>query len=462
MKWSNAAGDNAGQVLVSHTGHRLSRAVAFQFTLDPTGAQAQDFFRCAGAARFAFNHHVASVKTNLTCRAHQRAMGMPAEAMTPSLSWSVQSRINEFNAWKNGNHPRSQTNDDGTRGLAWRTEVPADVFECASVDAARALGNYSASAKGARAGVRVGFPRFKARAKTAPSFRLRSKSKPGRSAPVRFTDAKHLRLAKLGEVRVLEHTRQVRRMLDCGRFHVHSVTVTLKGGRWIASVVGVAAELHHQHRRRSHESRPKPHRQVGADFGVKSLVVAADSDGNEVRVWEGVNALRTAQAQLRRANKTLSRTKPGSTGRAKATARLQKLHARIARTRRHLAHDITTWLVTHCDRVVVEDLNVAGMSRLRTLARAIADAGLGDLRRLLEYKAGWYGVELVVADRWFASSKTCSGCGHVKETLLLSERVYRCEACDLELDRDLNAAVNLARWPERPAATGSPPLPAAA
>lgn len=195
---------------------------------------------------------------------------------------------------------------------------------------------------------------------------------------------------------------------------------------------------------------------------MKSLVVAADSDGAEVKVWEGVNALRTAQAQLRRANKTLARTKPGSVGRAKVIARLQKLHARVARIRRHLAHDITTWLVANCDRIVVEDLNVAGMSRLRTLARAIADAGLGDLRRLLEYKAGWYGVELVVADRWFASSKTCSGCGHVKETLLLSERTYRCGHCGLKVDRDLNAAINLARWPERSATTGSPPPPAAA
>lgn len=462
MKWSNATGDNTDRVLVSHTGHRLSRAVAFQFTLDATRSQAQDFFRCAGAARFAFNHHIASVKANLICRAHQRAIGMPAEAMTPSLSWSVQSRINEFNAWKNGRHPLSPTNENDSRGLSWRAEVPADVFECASVDAARALGNYSSSANGARAGVRVGFPRFKARGKTAPSFRLRSKSKPGATAPVRFTDAKHLRLGKLGPVRVHGNTRRVRGMLEGGRFHIHSVTVTLKGGRWVASVAGVAAEVHHQHRRRSHPNRPKKHRQVGADFGIKSLVVAADSDGNEVRVWEGVNALRTAQVKLRRANKTLSRTKPGSVGRAKAVARLQRFHARIARLRRHLAHDITTWLVTNCDRLVVEDLNVAGMGRLRTLARAIADAGLGDLRRRLEYKAEWYGVELVVAGRWFPSSKTCSSCGEVKDTLALCERTYHCEACGLEFDRDLNAAVNLARWPDRHADTGPPPVPAAA
>lgn len=213
-----------------------------------------------------------------------------------------------------------------------------------------------------------------------------------------------------------------------------------------------------------HVSRPKPNRQVGVDLGIKSLAVVADSNGNEVKVWEGVNALRNAQHKLRRANKTLSRTKPRSAGRAKAIARLGKLHSRIARIRRHLAHDITTWLVANCDRIVIEDLNVANMSRLRTLARSVADAGLGDFRRLLEYKAEWYGVELVVADRWFASSKTCSNpdCGNVLEALALSERTYRCEACGLELDRDLNAGINLARWPDRPDATKSPPSRAAA
>jgi hypothetical protein len=131
---------------------------------------------------------------------------------------------------------------------------------------------------------------------------------------VRFTDPKHLRVGKLGPVRVMENTRQVRRMLEAGRFHVHSVTVTRKGGRWVATVAGVAAQLHHQHRRRYHPSRPKSHRQVGADFGIKSLVIAADFDGNEVRVWEGVNALRTALWALVRATSTALRAMPAATG----------------------------------------------------------------------------------------------------------------------------------------------------
>jgi putative transposase len=132
--------------------------------------------------------------------------------------------------------------------------------------------------------------------------------------------------------------------------------------------------------------------------------------------------------------------------------------------RRHLVHDITSWLVSNCDRLVIEDLNVTGMMRLRALAKALSDAGFGDVRRLFTYKASWYGCDLVVADRWFASSKTCSTCGHVKDTLSLSERMYHCDMCGLVLDRDVNAAVNLARWGltetvlEALAPTESPPL----
>ena len=93
--------------------------------------------------------------------------------------------------------------------------------------------------------------------------------------------------------------------------------------------------------------------------------------------------------------------------------------------------------------IVLEDLNVSGMSKNRHLALSIGDAGFGELRRQLTYKSEWNGVELVIADRWFPSSKTCSNCGSVKETLSLSERVYACENCGVSIDRDENSALNL-------------------
>ncbi|MFG1950506.1 RNA-guided endonuclease TnpB family protein [Micromonospora sp. NPDC048830] len=128
----------------------------------------------------------------------------------------------------------------------------------------------------------------------------------------------------------------------------------------------------------------------------------------------------------------------------RARARLARAHARVANLRRDGLHKLTTRLAREHGTIAVEDLNVSGMLTNRRLARHIADAGFAELRRQLAYKAGWNGGRLIVADRWFPSSKTCSGCGTVRTKLALAERTYTCATCGLVLDRDLNAARNLA------------------
>jgi IS605 OrfB family transposase len=122
------------------------------------------------------------------------------------------------------------------------------------------------------------------------------------------------------------------------------------------------------------------------------------------------------------------------------------MHARIAHLRGNLLHNITTELARGYTSVTIEDLNVAGMLQLRALARHVSDAAFGQFRRQLGYKAAWYGTEVVVADRWFPSSKTCSGCGTINASLTPSDRVYDCGACGLVIDQDVNAEVNLARY----------------
>jgi putative transposase len=117
-------------------------------------------------------------------------------------------------------------------------------------------------------------------------------------------------------------------------------------------------------------------------------------------------------------------------------------------------HKLTTGLATRHGIVVVEQLNLAGMVRNRRLARALSDTGMAELRRQLGYKATWYGCRLLVADPFFPSSKTCSGCGWVKAKLTLAERIFRCEACGLRIDRDLNAARNLAKLVQDVARSG--------
>jgi putative transposase len=445
--------------LVSHTGVPLTRATTFRFTLEPTREQHQLLLAHAGAFRLAFNHQIGRVKANLDQRAAERSYGISEANLTPALSWSKVSFINHMNAWKDGRAPGSRVKvlDDGTvvRGLPWRAEVSADVFETASVNAAQALKNWTDSRNGTRAGKTAGFPRFKSRHKTAPAFRLRAKYKEGAAPAVRPTGARSMRFPKLGELRVHEHTGRLAKMLDRGRFHAYAASFRFERGRWVVSVTGVAAEFHHQRRNTEHRHQPR----VGVDLGVKTLAVVADENGRLLQAWEGVKALQDAQARLKLASQAYSRTKKGSNGRAKAARRLGKMHARVAAVRKHLLHQITTELARSYASVTVEDLNAAGMLGLRSLARHVSDAAFGEFRRQLNYKTAWYGTELIVADRWFPSSKTCSGCGGIDPDLTLADRTYACTGCGLVIDRDLNAAVNLARYAEPP--TASPPLSAA-
>jgi putative transposase len=289
-----------------------------------------------------------------------------------------------------------------------------------------------------------------------PSFRLRNRTKPGQpptSQPIHFTNPSHLRLPKFRAIKLFGPTRKIRRMIDAGRFHVYSATLTERAGRWIVSLTGVAAELH-----RAERSRASRHAiPVGVDRGIKSLAVAADANGVPFESFEGVKPLREAQQKLKAANQALARTTPGSKGRQRARARLAKTRRKVANTRRHWVHQASKALVTRSQVLVLEDLNVAGMVRNRRLAKSVSDAAMGELSRQILYKAKWHGVEVRVADRFFPSSKKCSGCGEVKSELNLSDRTYSCGVCDLVMDRDLNAAINLARWrPKGPTAGATP------
>ena len=138
-----------------------------------------------------------------------------------------------------------------------------------------------------------------------------------------------------------------------------------------------------------------------------------------------------------------SRKQPGSARRRRAAGRLGRLHARIAAVRADALHKATSALAARYATVVVEDLNVTGMISNKKLARAVSDQGFGTARRMLAYKTQRHGGTLVVADRWYPSSKTCSDCGSVKAKLTLKDRVFACDACGHTEDRDVNAARNL-------------------
>ena len=179
---------------------------------------------------------------------------------------------------------------------------------------------------------------------------------------------------------------------------------------------------------------------IGVDFGIKTLATLSTGE-----VVQGTKSYQKSAAKLSRMQ-LLNRHKViGSNNGKKAQRALAKLHKKIAKIRSDSLHKLTTILAKNHGVIVIEDLNVSGMMANHKLAASIADMGFFEFRRQLTYKCQLYGSKLVVVDRWFPSSKTCSNCGIKKETLSLGERVFECSHCGFKIDRDLNAAINLSK-----------------
>ena len=234
-------------------------------------------------------------------------------------------------------------------------------------------------------------------------------------------DGKRIKLPVVGWVRMREAVRFTGKL--------KRVTVSREADRWFASIMVETDDI---------KPVEQPKEAVGVDLGVTTL--ATLSDGDPV---PGPKAHKALLDRLRRTSRSLSRKRKGSANRRKAKAKLARLHSRIAAVRRDATHKATTMMAKTYRRIGIEDLNVRGMARNRHLARSIMDGGFFEFRRQLDYKARFYGATVVVADRWFPSSKTCSCCGSVKAELALSQRTFHCDACGHEIDRDLNAARNL-------------------
>ena len=179
-------------------------------------------------------------------------------------------------------------------------------------------------------------------------------------------------------------------------------------------------------------------RAVGVDLGVKDFAVTSGGE----RIASPRHLERKAR-RLARYQRRLARCQRGSANRAKAAAKVARAHRKVRDARRDFLHRASTRLVRSADTIVIEDLNVSGMVRNRHLARAISDCGWGEFRRQLAYKCERTGRELVVIDRWYPSSKTCSACGHRLTELSLSIRHWTCPSCRSRHDRDINAAKNI-------------------
>lgn len=262
-------------------------------------------------------------------------------------------------------------------------------------------------------------PSFKKKGVARESFRL--------SSGEFSIDGKRIRVPKIGWIRMREELRW-------NDARTVSVTISRRAGRWFASVQCELPEV-------PAWTPAILQSTIGVDVGVREFVL---SDATRHEVPRG---LRGVQRRLKRAQQSHSRKQRGSKNRVKARAKVARLHARVADARADWLHKLTADLTDRHSRIVIEDLNVRGMVKNRHLALSIADASFGEFRRQLDYKTSDRGTVLIVADRWFPSSKTCSACSaKTKQKLPLGVRTWTCETCGAGHDRDLNAAKNLAAY----------------
>jgi putative transposase len=360
--------------------------IAHKIALDLNDKQASYMARAAGCARFAYN-------------------------------WALAEWGRQYEAWKSDNSLqkpnqmalRRQLNAVKRERFPWMLEVTKCAPQLAIVQLGAAFRNF-----------------FAKRAKY-PIFRRKGVHDRFSISNDQFSvEGARIRIPNLGWVRMRESLRFTGKTV--------SATISRVADRWFVSLTVETEGA-------SHLPKAKNQGAAGVDVGINRL--ATLHTGETIPGPQPYGAL---LSRLRRVSRSLSRKRKGSCNRQKARARLAKLHARIAALRADALHKLTTDLTRRFHTIGIEDLNVKGMMQNRHRSRSLADMSFFEFRRQLEYKAAMRGGQVVVADRFFPSSKRCSVCGHKLEELPLSMREWTCPACGAHHDRDVNAALNLRNY----------------
>lgn len=361
---------------------------AYKTKLRPTKEQARYFGGCVGAARFVFNWALADRKAIF------EAGGKP----------------NRFEQKKRFNATKDEL-------CPWIRKYPYSLADQEFTHVDVAYQNFFRRLK--QGADKAGFPKFKKRGEKT-SFVLRGSI---------VIESSRIKLPVIGWVNLAE-----REYMPTEGVKINFVTVSERAGEWFVSVQ-VEQPM---------TIEPATGEVIGVDVGIKSSAVLSDG-----RSFDAPKTLYKHEAKLARLQRELSRRVKGSSNRQKTKDKIAELHRKIADTRKHHQHNVSRAVVDSKPvAVVIEDLNIKGMMQNGKLSKALADASMSELHRQITYKAAWAGSELIEANRWMPSSKTCSGCGCIKSDLTLSDRAYRCEHCGLVIDRDLNAAKNLAAFGE--------------
>ena len=360
---------------------------AYKTRLLPNETQKRLFVQYAGAARFVYN-------------------------------WALADRIEKYKAGEPTNYyeQKKRFNAIKRETFPWIAEIPYVVQETAFRNLDTAYKNFFRRVKAGSE--KTGFPKFKSRRNGLGSFTFRGSV---------HIEPQRIKFPVIDWIKLAEKD-----YLPVDGVKINTATVSERGGYWLVSVQ-VAEEI------------PDPVQPtgepLGIDVGLKSLAVCSDG-----KTFDNPKTLYKFEKKLARLQRELARRQKGGKNRHKTRRKIARLHYKIACIRKTALHEVSRYATakTNPRVVVMENLNVRGMLQNGHLSKALADASIAELRRQVEYKSGWLGIEFILADRWYPSSKTCSRCGSKKDVLKLSERVYRCENCGAVMDRDYNAAVNLA------------------
>jgi putative transposase len=358
----------------------------YKVELDPNKCQITLFRKHFGAARWAFNFALQKKKESFDKK----------EKIPNNIELH-----RELNKLK------------GTDVLPWAYEVSKVAFQSGLINCDRAFQNFFNRCKKKIKG-KKGFPKFKSKKNETQSFKL--------DGSIYITDKNHIKLPRIGKIKLKESG------YIPIEAEIKSVTISRKGGKWFISCL-VESDM---------KMLPVTNKKVGVDLGIKTLATCSDGI-----TFQNPKALKFNLRKLKRKQKQLSRKKKGSQNYKKVKLKLSRLHNRISNIRKDSSHKATTKIIRDNQTIVLENLKISNMLKNHCLAQAISDMSANEFRRQLEYKAKWYGREIIIADTFFPSSKTCSCCGWKNDNLTLKDRIFKCEICKNEIDRDLNASKNL-------------------
>jgi putative transposase len=403
----------------------------FRFALAPVAEQQEALGSWLTASRFWFNAGLAEVKRRLNRRVAGESIDVP---------WSYKALCSVLDAeWRNARAP-------------WQRKLPCATYMAGFDALGRALENFT---KGKQSGRRVNFPDFKRKRRCSESVFFQHP---------RLLDDRRVEFTRtLGPMRVKERMTKLLRLLEHDEeARITRATITRRGRHYYVSFAVTRSRALKVRQPR------QPNHVIGVDVGLAYQATLSSEHlfPNLRPLQHNLKRLRRLQRKLdrqRRANNPSNylqdgRVRPGKTSWAKSkrmreTERLiARLHERVAEHRRHGSHHLTSLLVKRYGVIGAEALNVKGLLANKRLARSITDVGWGVIVEQLRYKTDWSdGSILVLADRFYPSSKTCSACGSVKAKLDLSERVFTCDQCGHVQNRDVNASINLAHMAEREA-----------